>query len=163
MSYQIIPIAEGHLKGFHRALNIVAKERKYLRFTEAPSLMSTRKFIVNNITNDYPQFVVIVNDEVVGWCDIIPEEYQTECHVGVMGCGLLPEFRGRGLGAKLIAKTMKKAEDIGLKRVELTVNADNKNAVGLYQKLGFEIEGIKKKASLIDGKYVDIYMMAFLF
>lgn len=160
MTYQIIPIAEDHLKGFHRALDIVAREHKYIRFTEAPSLMSTRKFIVTNIANDYPQFVVVVNDEVVGWCDIIPKDFSTEKHVGVMGVGLIPEFRGKGLGAKLIKKTMKKAKDIGIKRVELTVNEDNKNAIGLYQKLGFEIEGIKKKARFIDKKYRDVYMMA---
>ena len=35
----------------------------------------------------------------------------------------------------------------------------NVRAIGLYQKFGFEIEGMKKDSLLIDGQYVDEYLM----
>lgn len=44
-------------------------------------------------------------------------------------------------------------------RVELTVFVDNEKAIKLYEKCGFEIEGMKKKAGIRNGEYVDEYMM----
>lgn len=40
---------------------------------------------------------------------------------------------------------------------------NNKVAIKLYEKTGFKIEGVKEKASVVDGKYVDEYYMARLF
>lgn len=39
----------------------------------------------------------------------------------------------------------------------------NENAVNLYKKVGFKIEGIKEKSSIVDGQYVDEYYMAKIF
>ncbi|GAB6843605.1 ribosomal protein S18 acetylase RimI-like enzyme [Methylorubrum rhodinum] len=49
---------------------------------------------------------------------------------------LLPERRGRGLGARLIAETMDEARAAGLP-LHLTVAADNPGARRLYERLGF--------------------------
>ena len=160
MAYQIVPIEEQHIKGFNAALGVIAREKKYISFTKTPSLISTRKFVIDNIQKGNPQFVLVVDGKVGGWCDIIPKEKDVDRHVGRMGVGLLPEYRGKGIGGKLIKKTLKKAKEKGLKRIELGVRADNRNALGLYLKLGFEIEGLQKKAHYIDGKYIDVYMMA---
>jgi len=45
----------------------------------------------------------------------------------------------------------------------LTVVCENDIAKHLYEKNGFEIEGIKKKSMYIDKKYVDEYYMAKIF
>jgi len=160
MTYQIIPIEQRHIKGFNEAVGVVARERKYITFTDTPPFASTKKFVLENIANDYPQFVLEVDGKVGGWCDIIPCHKEVDKHVGIMGVGLLPEYRGKGIGGKLIKKTIKKAKEKGIKRIELGVHADNRNALGLYLKLGFEVEGLRKKAHFIDGKYIDVYMMA---
>ena len=52
---EIVPIAQDHVESFHRALDIVARERRYLAFLEAPPIESTRAFILNNIEHGYPQ------------------------------------------------------------------------------------------------------------
>jgi hypothetical protein len=70
---EIVPIAEGHIEAFHRTLDIVARERRYLAFLEAPPLQATRTFILGVISQDYPQFVAMADGEVAGWCDIIPK------------------------------------------------------------------------------------------
>jgi RimJ/RimL family protein N-acetyltransferase len=36
----------------------------------------------------------------------------------------------------------------------------NERAIALYKKMGFEIEGTKKRSMRIDGQYVDEYYMA---
>ena len=86
------------MEGFHRAVDFVARERKYIAFLEAPPLDSTREFVMNNIAMGYPQFVAVAGGEVVGWCDLIPKSRPIHAHCGVLGMALLPPFRGRGHG-----------------------------------------------------------------
>ena len=153
-------IAPEHIEGFHHALDCVARERKYLAFLEAPPLASTRQFVMNNIANGYPQFVAVADGTVVGWCDVIPKEHPIHAHCGVLGMGLLPAFRGRGLGAALTSATLTEARRRRLVRIELTVHADNSRAVALYERIGFKTEGLLKDAVRLDGRYKDLILMA---
>ncbi len=47
-----------------------------------------------------------------------------------------------------------------LRKITLGVIAENKNAVELYQKIGFIVEGIYRKHVNYDGEYYDIIRMA---
>jgi ribosomal protein S18 acetylase RimI-like enzyme len=164
MTYDIKPIAEEHIAGFHAALDDVAREKKYLAFLEAPPLEKTAAFIRNNIREDFPQFVALADGKVVGWCDVIPaKDRPIHAHTGVLGIGILPAYRGKGIGRALMTATIEKARTKGLTRIELTVRETNANAVALYKKLGFETEGLKKNAVRIDGVYENIFLMALLF
>ena len=150
---EIVPIAEGHIDGFHRALDLVARERRYLAFLEAPPIEATRSFVLDNIKRGYPQFVAVSADgEVVGWCDVTPLDRPTQAHRGVFGVGLLPQFRGRGIGKRLTKKALAAARAFGLHRVELTVREHNTGAIELYRKEGFAIEGVQRDA--VDRKSV---------
>ena len=80
MTYQIVPIAEEHNSGFRAAVEIVARERKYLAFLEAPPFEETRRFVLRNIEQGYPQFVVLSADAVVGWCDVFPNRLGSSIH-----------------------------------------------------------------------------------
>jgi len=80
MQVEIARIAAEHVEGFHRAVDFVARERKYIAFLEAPPLDSTREFVMNNIAKGYPQFVAVAGGEVVGWCDLIPKSRPIYTH-----------------------------------------------------------------------------------
>jgi hypothetical protein len=41
---EIVPISPAHIEGFHRTLDLVARERRYLALLEAPPLESMRAF-----------------------------------------------------------------------------------------------------------------------
>ena len=159
---EIGPIADEHIESFHKTLDVVARERRYLAFLEAPPLESTRAFIRNNIAHGYPQFVATLEGEVVGWCDVTPKSRPIYAHCGVLGMGLLPRFRGQGLGRRLITRTLHAARAFGLTRVELTVREDNANAIALYEKVGFVTEGLQRNGALVDGEYENIIEMAIL-
>jgi ribosomal protein S18 acetylase RimI-like enzyme len=160
---EIVPITQGHIDGFHRTLDIVARERRYLSFLEAPPLEATRAFITDIIEQGYPQFVALSGGEVIGWCDVTPKPRPIYAHNGVLGMGLLPQFRGRGIGKRLIAQALGAAKDFGLQRVELTVRENNVNAIALYKKVGFEIEGVQREAILVDGVHENLILMGLLF
>jgi ribosomal protein S18 acetylase RimI-like enzyme len=162
-SVEIVPITQDHIESFHRSLDFVARERRYLAFLEAPPLEATRAFVLNNISQAYPQLVASSANEVVGWCDVLPKSRPVHAHTGVLGVALLPEFRGRGLGERLMRQTLDAARTFGLHRVELTVREDNTNAIGLYRKIGFEAEGLLRNAIKIDEAYENVVMMGLLF
>lgn len=52
--------------------------------------------------------------------------------------GTIPEWRGRGLGAALIAHVMQQFRAESLGKVALFVNTNNPSASALYRRLGFE-------------------------
>ena len=163
MDYEILPIAEKHIPGFHASVDIVAREKKFLTFLEAPPLEETIKFVLANIEQKNPQFVVMSSGKVVGWCDVLRNRTRAVySHCGTLGIGLLPEFRGRGIGRPLMQMTIDAAWQCGMTRIELTVREHNANAIALYKRLGFEIEGVQRNAVCIDGQYQNVYAMALI-
>ena len=77
--------------------------------------------------------------------------------------GILPAYRGKGLGRMLIEATLRAAQKSGFARVELDVYEDNARAIALYEKMGFAREGIVRRAARIDGQFIDAISMALLF
>ena len=162
MTIEIIPIRLEHVERFHRALDIVARERRYLAMLQAPPLNDTRKFVSTCVEKGYPQSAAIESGELIGGCDIIPPETASALHCGALGMWVVPEKRSQGLGRQLLLTTLAAAREFGLMRVELGVYDDNLPAIRLYESLGFQREGIKRNAALIDGFYKNLIMMAII-
>ena len=162
MSHSIVPTAEIHFESLYHAFDAVARERKYLAFTEAPPWEQSVAFYRNVLANDFPHFVALQDDAVVGWCDVAPVFGHSRAHIGMLGVALLPQARHLGLGKRLMQAAIAKAWVRGLTRIELTVRADNLNAKALYESLGFEPEGLHRRGNCIDGEYHDVWGMALL-
>ncbi len=54
------------------------------------------------------------------------------------------DFRGQGVGRRLMEVLLKEAQDDGIHTVILEVRVSNEAAIHLYQQLGFEIQGVRK-------------------
>lgn len=156
----VAPIAPEHIEGFHRAVDRVARERKYLTLLEALPLPQTREFVLNNIKNGNPQFVALVEGEVVGWCDVRRHFFPAHAHRGTLGMGIIPAYRGGGLGLRLLNTTLEAAFEAGFVRIELDVHADNARAIALYDRVGFVREGVTRDAFFADGVFRDAITMA---
>jgi ribosomal protein S18 acetylase RimI-like enzyme len=162
-NYLIVPMSEAHVAGFHAAFSSVAAERRYLGRTRAPPISETLEWVKNGINSGHPRFAALVDGKVVGWCDVTPERADTLAHGAVLGMGVLDGFRGQGIGSALMRATLESARKAGLQRIDLTVREDNPRAKALYEKFGFAVEGIKRKAALVDGRYYDLLLMSLLF
>lgn len=162
MKYEILPIQEIHIQDFWSAVDSVAREHKYLAFLEGPPIHLTREFVLEQINNDWPQFVAIHEGKVIGWCDISSLDRPVFAHIGSLGMGVLAAYRGKGIGRALIDASLQKAKLKGLTRIELTVRENNKLAISLYKKFGFVSEGVHKDAVCIDGHYENHVFMALL-
>ena len=160
---RIIPTARQYVESFNAAVDIVARERKYLIFLEGPPLETTHRFVEHLLAGGGVQILAVTSQEVVvGWCDIVRHQREGFRHVGTLGMGILAEYRGQGLGDRLATDTIRAATEAGMERIELEVFASNERAIALYRKLGFVTEGIKRNARKLDGVYDDNVFMALL-
>jgi RimJ/RimL family protein N-acetyltransferase len=74
--------------------------------------------------------------------------------------GILSQYRGHGVGTKLFEAVEKWAIERNVHRMELTVVTRNEAGIGLYKKMGFELEGTKRHSLYIDGEFIDEYLMS---
>src|SRR5580698_3221648 len=93
----------------------------------------------------------LITNEAAGWND------QADCatiqglaHSGYLGAvqngGVLPQYRGLGLGRALVLKSLHGFRSAGLHRVYLEVTGENIPAVELYRSIGFELVRTMYKA-----------------
>ena len=158
----VVPIALGHAASFRQALDVVAREKRYLAMTEAPSLEQVQAFVRQNLERGVAQVVALDGERVVGWADIVPPAHPGLAHRGTLGMGVVPGFRARGLGRALLAACIERAWAAGLSRIELEVRADNLPAIGLYVAMGFRHEGYKPRGICLDGAFLDTLAMGLL-
>jgi RimJ/RimL family protein N-acetyltransferase len=72
-------------------------------------------------------------------------------------------YRGRGYGYEAMTLALQFAfDEVNLHRVQLTVFSYNDNAIALYEKLGFQREGIFREALLRDGTRHDMLLYGLL-
>jgi ribosomal protein S18 acetylase RimI-like enzyme len=157
---QIVATTADHVESFHKALDTVAKERRFLTMLEAFPLPETREFVLNMIERANPHVVATAGNLVVGWCDISRHFFPSHAHRGSLAMGVIPGYRGRGLGMRLIVEALEQARKAGFIRIELSVHADNPQAIRLYEKVGFVREGVQRRSVLIDGRFIDTVNMA---
>ncbi|MEJ8555045.1 GNAT family N-acetyltransferase [Tepidibacter sp. Z1-5] len=107
--------------------------------------------------------VVEKNNKIIGFLSANRGFANRIKHSAYIVIGLLKDYTGMGIGTKLFKELDNWALGNDITRLELTVMVHNKNAVKLYKKMGFKIEGIKKKSLIIDEQYIDEYYMAKIF
>ena len=152
---------EEHIAGFHACVDAVARERLYLGFVEGPPLATSQEFVRQVIAGGGIHTVALdARGEVIGWCDIVRDPREGFRHSGRLGMGLLPSFRGAGLGHGLAETAIHAAWERGLERIALEVFASNTRAISLYDRLGFRREGVRRRARKLDGQYDDEVLMA---
>lgn len=73
--------------------------------------------------------------------------------------GVLPEYQNMGLGGELMDQALRWCIQKQFHRAELSVMTHNKPAIALYEKNGFLIEGTIRHSLLVNGEWVDEYIM----
>ena len=81
-------------------------------------------------------------------------------HSLLIGLGVLQASWNQGIGRCLLGAIESWAWARDLHRLELTVQATNRSAIALYEKVGFEREGTKRHSQRVEGAYVDEFLMS---
>ena len=149
-------------KSLNACFDAIARERAHLGRVAAPPVAQSRSYLRKLLREEYPSLVVTEGKRIVGWCDAEPRDMEGFRHTAGLGMGLLPEMRGRGLGARLVRAIIALCRRRGIEKIELQVYASNRAARALYRKCGFRHEGRRVRARKLDGKYDDVVLMGML-
>jgi putative acetyltransferase len=101
-----------------------------------------------------------LDDTIVGNASL--EMYRPgRSHAAHLGLAVHDAYHGRGVGTALLRALTDCADNaLGLRRIELTVFADNAPAIALYRKSGFVEEGRSRGYAMRDGVLADALHMA---
>ena len=149
-------------ENFLNLLNITDDETTFMLYEKGErktTIDEQRKNIQEGIKKGVLTFVLEDNKKLVGyvWGNIFTANRKKHCMY--LAVAILKEYTGKGNGTKLMNTLEKQAIENGINRLELEVSEKNKFAISLYEKLGFEVEGVKRRAFLVNGNYEDELIM----
>lgn len=98
--------------------------------------------------------------QVVGYATLEPAPPR-RAHCASVALAVHDEYQRRGVGAALLKALLDCADQsFGLRRIELTVFADNAAAIALYSRFGFVEEGRSRGYAMRDGVLADALHLA---
>ncbi|BGP34987.1 hypothetical protein JCM10296v2_006811 [Rhodotorula toruloides] len=103
--------------------------------------------------------------EAVGWVNLSMEEMdrRNQHRCAFFGLTVHPKHQGNGYGTEAMEWMLERAfVGFGLNRVQGNVFAWNKPAFRVYEKVGFVVEGRRRKALWIQGAWRDDLLIAIL-
>ncbi|CAM4006025.1 GNAT family N-acetyltransferase [Mesobacillus thioparans] len=104
--------------------------------------------------------VAETNGRLVGFSRCEGTDLKRFRHKVEFGVGVIKEYWGCGIGKQLLQQSISWADENGIKKMTLNVMEANESARKLYEKLGFEVEGIlRNDKQLADGKYYNMLVM----
>ncbi len=125
-----------------------------------PSIVRTRERMERYVATDGVHLLVAVAGTIVVGSASLDRGRERRAHAGQIGLGV-HDLTRRGIGRALLAELVAIADRwLDLRRLELTVWADNAPAIALYEQFGFAVEGRFADYAFRDGIYVDALAMA---
>ncbi len=121
------------------------------------------QFIKRVIESEHESmFLVFHNDLLISTSVIQGSSLNRLKHKVSFGISVLQEYNNMGIGSVVMETIITKAKSLKRHKIELEVRDDNPNAIHLYEKFGFETEGIRKDGFYVDDKYIDLRQMGLL-
>jgi putative acetyltransferase len=106
------------------------------------------------------RLVATLGGKVVGSAGMERFTHHRRAHAATLGMAVHDAYAGRGAGTALMAALVDLADRWwNIRRLELDVYADNARAIALYERFGFEREGLRRDYAWRDGAYVDSLVM----
>ena len=125
----------------------VADERRYLKAVRGHA--------------DAAVYVAVDGDRIVGRLSLARDPHPASKHVADLGLMVAASHRRRGIGTALLDAAVAWAKGSGVSKLELHVFPWNEPANQLYERFGFEREGLRRAHYLRNGEAVDALLMAY--
>ena len=142
-------------------IDVIAREEVY--FLRSRFLMSkeNERTFISEATRRGDGFLVAEHEgELVGWISLERGRAEFTRHAADLGLGVLPEYRGLGIGTALLTCALDWARENRIEKLTLRVRASNSRAIQLYRGMGFVPEG-RRLRQIKDnrGRYDDDILM----
>lgn len=105
---------------------------------------------------------LVENQNLIGTCGLYDVDWiNRKSELKIKLCD--KEQRGKGYGSEVLCQLLLFGfQDINLYRIWLKVLEDNHAAIKLYEKFGFENEGLLRHEMIIQGRYRNVIIMGLL-
>ncbi|MFF2888669.1 GNAT family N-acetyltransferase [Paenibacillus sp. NPDC057967] len=104
--------------------------------------------------------VVVADNRLVGFSRCEGIYLKRYAHKAEFGVCILEEFWGYSIGKELLKTSLAWADYIGITKITLNVLETNKSAIRLYERFGFQIEGVLQNDKVLsDGRYYNTVVM----
>jgi RimJ/RimL family protein N-acetyltransferase len=124
------------------------------------------KPVFNELIEKGIKYVYIDSEgKPAGMFKLIPLTFRNDHIAYLGGLAIHPSFAGKGHARHMLQEILLFAKRIGIRRIELSTATINQKAIRLYERAGFEKEGILRKYTYLEkeDKYLDEVMMSYLF
>lgn len=151
-----------HVKIINGETTFLIREEEEFNFT----IKQQESFIRARVNSDINLFIIAEEEEegkIIGSCILSGTNLKREKHKMDLNISIQKRYWGLGIGRKLIELSIDWAKEKEVKKIGLKVDTLNIRAVGLYEKLGFEVEGrLLKDKQMSDGSYRNSYLMGLI-
>lgn len=103
---------------------------------------------------------VFDGDKIIGQLYLKAPSHPWIKHTAGFLITITADHWGKGIGSELLNLMEDFAKSIGISRIESRVRTSNERGLSLYKKMGYEIEGTRKKAAFINGQFEDEFFIA---
>jgi len=143
----------------------VADETNYLTFDSSEfnkTISQEAEIIQASLDSPNHLFLVaLLEEQIIGILTLGGSHKRRLRHVVDFGVSVLKDHWGKGVGNHLIQTMISWGQNNPVvKKISLKVQCANHAAISLYEKYGFEQEGLIKRDFFIDDQYMDTYLMA---
>ncbi|MBI0423905.1 MULTISPECIES: GNAT family N-acetyltransferase [Acinetobacter] len=139
-------------------LSALKKSPKTFGSTYAAEVEKPLKFFEARLSNS-TIFGAYYKDEIIGLAVLTQESGIKDSHKAFLTSVFIePEFHQKGVARRLISEVIEFSKK-HVEQILLTVTNDNKPAIHLYKKLGFQIYGVDEKALKDNDEYIDEILM----
>ncbi len=146
-----------YLKTVHEETPFLMRDPEEIVMT----IEDERNFINQQNESDSSVMMLgFINGEHAGNCSLHGSHMNRYKHRVSLSIALYQKYTGMGVGRAMIEKMVSYATEQEIKQIELEVVTENKQAIALYENLGFTIIGtLPNSTKYKDGTYVDSYWM----
>lgn len=149
-------------------INEISAEDTYIGLSgEQLSFKDEKEYVLNGVKalsdGNELHLVAVFENKIVAVCDARMDLSlkKRSAHIAQLGLTVAKDFRGEGLGEKMMRQTIELIPEYlpDIKLLKLGVFAQNTVAIALYTKLGFKQYGMLPGGVLYRDQYIDHILM----
>ncbi len=132
-------------------------DKKFNRSQEAQYIRE----VLDRVEKDEAVNIIAdIGDKIVASGGVARGKYDDTHRHGSLGLTVSQEYRGHGIGSRIIQTLVAESRRLGLKSIDVEFLAINKSAERAYKRAGFKKAGIIPSKIFRNGEYFDAMIMA---
>lgn len=152
---------ESDLSGLVGAIRMAIDDETYIVAENIADIVDHENVLLrHNDLRSRVFFVATVNEDVVGWVHLNAPEIEKLGHTAELTVGVLEDYRGYGIGSRLLERGLEWATEQDYEKVYNSVPSTNEAAIEFLENHGWQTEAVREDHYLIDSEHIDEVMMA---